>query len=213
MDISLETLILLILFGTIFYLAYLYNYYSKLTKIKSTFDSREYYVQDKDDALEAANLIGQIREKVVTLIAHLNSSYPNDERAIRLSTNYRENSLKEGVDDPRYTSYSVNKGEEIVLCIRNKGILMELNTMMFVVLHELSHLASESIGHTDEFWTNFRWILEESINIGVYQHQEFNKKPIEYCGMSITSSPLDYVAKFDGILTEGFILDDNYLKN
>ena len=213
MDISLETLILLILFGTIFYLAYLYNYYSKLTKIKSTFDSREYYVQDKDDALEAANLIGQIREKVVTLIAHLNSSYPNDERAIRLSTNYRENSLKEGVDDPRYTSYSVNKGEEIVLCIRNKGILMELNTMMFVVLHELSHLASESIGHTDEFWTNFRWILEEPINIGVYQHQEFNKKPIEYCGMSITSSPLDYVAKFDGILTEGFILDDNYLKN
>lgn len=213
MDISLETLILLILFGTIFYLAYLYNYYSKLTKIKSTFDSRDYYVQDKDDALEAANLIGQIREKVVTLIAHLNSSYPNDERAIRLSTNYRENSLKEGVDDPRYTSYSVNKGEEIVLCIRNKGILMELNTMMFVVLHELSHLASESIGHTDEFWTNFRWILEESINIGVYQHQEFNKKPIEYCGMSITSSPLDYVAKFDGILTEGFILDDNYLKN
>jgi len=213
MDITLETLILLILFGTIFYLAYLYNYYSKLTKIKSTFDSREYYVQDKDDALEAANLIGQIREKIITLIEHLKKSYPNDERTERLSNNYRENSLKEGVDDPRYTSYSVNKGEEIVLCIRNKGILMELNTMMFVVLHELSHLASESIGHTDEFWTNFRWILEESINIGVYQHQEFNKKPVEYCGMSITSSPIDYIPKYDGKLFEGFKLDKNYLEN
>tara|TARA_B110000003_G_C16654676_1_gene535985 strand:- start:7519 stop:8160 length:642 start_codon:yes stop_codon:yes gene_type:complete len=213
MDITLETLILLILFGTIFYLAYLYNYYSKLTKIKSTFDSREYYVQDKDDALEAANLIGQIREKVVTLIEHLKKSYPNDERTERLSNNYRENSLKEGVDDPRYTSYSVNKGEEIVLCIRNKDKLMDLNTMMFVVLHELSHLASESIGHTDEFWTNFRWILEESINIGVYQHQEFNKKPVEYCGMSITSSPIDYIPKYDGKLFEGFKLDKNYLEN
>jgi len=202
MDITLETLIILILFGTIFYLAYLYNYYSKLTKIKSTFDSREYYVQDKSDALEAANLI-----------EHLKKSYPNDERTERLSNNYRENSLKEGIDDPRYTSYSVNKGEEIVLCIRNKDKLMDLNTMMFVVLHEISHLASESIGHTDEFWTNFRWILEESINIGVYRHQEFNKKPIEYCGMSITSSPLDYVPKFDGKLFEGFRLDKKYLEN
>jgi hypothetical protein len=211
MDITIETFIILILFGTIFYLSYLYNYYSKLTKIKSTFDSREYYVQDKDDALEAANLIGQIREKIITLIEHLKKSYPNDERTQRLSNNYRENSLKEGVSDPRYTSYSVNKGEEIVLCIRNKDKLMELNTMIFVVLHELSHLASESIGHTDEFWTNFRWILEESINIGVYQHQEFNKKPIEYCGMSITSSPLDYVPKYDGKLFEGFKLDDKYL--
>ena len=213
MDISLETFIILILFGTIFYLSYLYNYYSKLTKIKSTFDSREYYVQDKDDALEAANLIGQIREKIITLIEHLKKSYPKDERTQRLSNNYRENSLKEGVSDPRYTSYSVNKGEEIVLCIRNKDKLMDLNTMMFVVLHELSHLASESIGHTDEFWTNFRWILEESINIGVYQHQEFNKKPIEYCGMSITSSPLDYVPKYDGKLFEGFKLDHKYLEN
>jgi len=213
MDISLETLILLILFGTIFYLAYLYNYYSKLTKIKSTFDSREYYVQDKDDALEAANLIAQIREKIVTLIEHLKKSYPNDERTERLSNNYRENSLKEGVADPRYTSYSVNKGEEIVLCIRNKDKLMDLNTMMFVVLHELSHLASESIGHTDEFWKNFRWILEESINIGIYKHQEFNKKPVEYCGMSITSSPIDYIPKYDGKLFEGFKLDKNYLEN
>ena len=90
---------------------------------------------------------------------------------------------------------------------------MDLNTMMFVVLHELSHLASESIGHTDEFWTNFRWILEESINIGVYQHQEFNKKPVEYCGMSITSSPIDYIPKYDGKLFEGFRLDEKYLEN
>tara|TARA_B110000858_G_scaffold128142_1_gene145748 strand:- start:8130 stop:8768 length:639 start_codon:yes stop_codon:yes gene_type:complete len=212
MDITLETFIIFILFGIIFYLAYLYNYYSKLTKITSTVDNREYYVQDKDDSLDAANLIARIREKNLILIEHLKKSYPGDERTIRLSNNYKENSLKEGVDDPRYTSYSVNKGEEIVLCIRNKNKLMDINTMMFVVLHELSHLASESIGHTDEFWTNFRWILEESINIGIYIQQDFNKKPIEYCGMSITSSPIDYISKFDGQLFEGFKLNNNYLE-
>ena len=74
---------------------------------------------------------------------------------------------------------------------------MDINTMMFVVLHEMGHLSSESIGHTDEFWENFKWILEESINIGIYIKQEFNKKPIEYCGMSITSSPLDNQFIFD----------------
>ena len=210
MDISLETFILLILFGSIFYLAYLYNYYSKLTKIKSTIDNNEYYVQDKDDAQAAANLIAEIRKKISRLSDHLNKSYPDDERTKRLIENYKENSLREGVDDPRYTSYSVNKGEEIVLCIRNNNNLMELNTMMFVVLHEISHVVSESIGHTDEFWRNFRWILEESINIGIYTQQDFNKKPVEYCGMSITSSPLDYIAKYDGKLVEGFKLNSDY---
>ena len=63
--------------------------------------------------------------------------------------------------------------------------------MMFVVLHEYAHLASVSIGHTQEFWDNFRWILEEAINIGIYVKQDFNKKNVEYCGMDITSSPLD----------------------
>ena len=189
MDITLETLVILVLFGIILYLAYLYNYYSKLTKIKSTYDLREYYVQDKDDAQEAANLIAQIREKNLTLIEHLKKSYPNDERTKRLSKNYRENSLKEGVDDPRYTSYSVNKGEEIVLCIRNKDILMDLNTMMFVVLHELSHLASESIGHTDEFWSNFKFLLGEAIKLGLYKPIDYKKSPKRYCGIKIKDSP------------------------
>ena len=55
----------------------------------------------------------------------------------------------------------------------------------------MGHLASESIGHTTEFWDNFRWILEESINIGVYIKQDFKNNHVEYCGISITSTPLD----------------------
>tara|TARA_B100001758_G_scaffold230529_1_gene226283 strand:+ start:1969 stop:2625 length:657 start_codon:yes stop_codon:yes gene_type:complete len=197
MDIGIETLIIIILTIIIIYLVYITYYNSKLLKVTSTIDNKKYYVQDKDDSQEAANLIAKIRAKLDILIAHLNKSYPNDKRTILLNSNYRENSLKEGVDDPRYTSYSINKGEQIVLCLRNNDKLMDINTMMFVVLHEMGHLSSESIGHTDEFWENFKWILEESINIGIYIKQEFNKKPIEYCGMSITSSPLDNQFIFD----------------
>ena len=216
MNVGLEALIVIVLILVIIYLFYLHNYNANLLKVKSTIDNTEYYVQDKEDAQDAANLIAKIKDKLKSLIEHLSKQYPSDERTIRIKQNYRENSLKEGVDDPNYTSYSVNKGEQIILCLRNKDKLMDLNTMMFVVLHEIGHLASESIGHTDEFWSNFKWILEESINIGIYVRQDFDSKPVEYCGMSITSSPLDneslssFPLETDKKIVEGFKLNRNY---
>ena len=114
----------------------------------------------------------------------------SDNRVEMLKDNYKPDRLSEGVDTPGYTSYSVNKGEQIVLCLRNKDALVDINTMMFVVLHEFAHLATESIGHTEEFWTNFKWILEESTNIGIYTRQDFKTNNVDYCGIKITSSPL-----------------------
>jgi len=191
MDISAEGLIVLIIaiLGTY----YIYNYYLNegLIKVKSTVDNTEYTVQIRDDASEAADLIATIKNKLNTLLEHLEKTYGNgDNRVAMLKENYKPDRLSEGVDTPGYTSYSVNKGEQIVLCLRNKDKLMDINTMTFVVLHEFAHLATESIGHTEEFWENFKWILEESINIGIYTRQDFKNKNVDYCGIKITSSPL-----------------------
>lgn len=38
---------------------------------------------------------------------------------------------------------------------------------MFVLLHEMAHLMTESIGHTPEFWTNFKKILQDGIQVGI----------------------------------------------
>ena len=192
MEINTEGLIIIIV--TIIGIYYIYNYYANigLMKVKSKIDDKEYTVQIKDDSLEAANLIAKIREKLVVLMEHLEKSFSlNDERVRLLKRNFRPDRLKEGVDTPGYTSYSINKGEQIVLCLRSNDKLVDLNTMLFVVLHEFAHLSTESIGHTEEFWDNFKWILEESINIGIYTKQEFKVKNVEYCGMTITSSPLE----------------------
>jgi hypothetical protein len=192
MEISTEGLIIIIV--TIIGIYYIYNYYTNigLMKVKSRIDDKEYTVQIKDDSLEAANLIAKIREKLVVLMEHLEKSFSlNDERVRLLKKNFRPDRLKEGVDTPGYTSYSINKGEQIVLCLRSNDKLVDLNTMLFVVLHEFAHLSTESVGHTEEFWDNFKWILEESINIGIYTKQEFKVKNVEYCGMTITSSPLE----------------------
>jgi hypothetical protein len=192
MEINTEGFIIIIV--TLITVYYIYNYYSDygLIKVKSNIDNNEYTVQIKEDSLEAANLIATVRERLLVLMEHLEKSYgKDDKRIMQLKKNFRPDRLKEGVTTPGYTSYSVNKGEQIILCLRNNDELVDINTLFFVVLHEFAHLATESIGHTEEFWDNFRWILEESINIGLYIKQDFNIKNVEYCGMSITSSPLD----------------------
>ena len=192
MEIGFEGLIILIAIVILsYFIIKIYNE-RDLMEITSSIDNEKYTVQIKDDSKEAADLIAKIKSKLNTLMEHLKKSYgESDERVERLISNYRPDKMREGVDTPGYTSYSINKGEQIILCLRNEDELVDINTMMFVVLHEMGHLASESIGHTEEFWDNFKWLLEESINIGIYVKQDFETKSVEYCGMNITSTPLN----------------------
>ena len=62
--------------------------------------------------------------------------------------------------------------------------------MMFVALHELAHIMTKSIGHTEEFWNNFRYLLKKAIKLGLYNDVNFEKNPVDYCGTKITNSPL-----------------------
>jgi predicted metal-dependent hydrolase len=93
------------------------------------------------------------------------------------------------------TSYSENKGQKIVVCLRNKKVapkypLIDENTVMFVMLHEMAHLMTETIGHTSEFWANFKRILGDAIQVGIYKQVNYAQSPVPYCGMMITDSPL-----------------------
>jgi hypothetical protein len=111
----------------------------------------------------------------------------------RLKGNFNPETFNETTPDSAHTSYSVNKGEKIFFCLRDKGEqekLVKENTMMFVSLHELAHLMTESIGHEPEFWDNFKIILRVAIANGLYKHIDFNSSPQEYCGTTITDTPL-----------------------
>ena len=193
MEIGFEGLIILSSIIVISYILYTTYFDNNLEPIKSTKDDKEYYVQaDKEDSQEAANLIAEIRQRLVTLVNHIYKSYPpNEEMVVLLHENFNPDVLKEGTEgNGKTTSYSINKGEEIILCLRNKNKLMDINIMMYVAIHELAHLANRTVGHDSSFWETFATLLREAINIGVYQHHEFDKKPVEYCGMTITSDPL-----------------------
>lgn len=187
-NISITIFILTIIF---IYLIYQYHYYSNIETIVSKIDNRNYDVQIKNDAAEAADLIAKVREKLILLVNHMFKSYPSNPKVMRLKKNFNPDVLKEGIDNPSYTSYTVNKGEEIILCLRTDGKLVDINVLTFVCIHELSHIGNETIGHDDAFWEFFKELLIEAINIGVYIKYDYKTAPVKYCGMMITDSPLD----------------------
>ena len=61
---------------------------------------------------------------------------------------------------------------------------------MFVVLHELAHLESISIGHNKEFWDNMNELLKTGIKLGIYDYVDYKQNPIKYCGINVTATPL-----------------------
>lgn len=189
-----QLLIIIILSIVVLYLVWDTYYMGKQEWVVSTFDNKSYLVQSLPDKQQAADLLAQIAEKLSALSRHLEKTAPDDPRTKSIVMNFKPEKISEGTDREDYTSYAVNKGESIVFCLRQKDAtktLLDLNTMMFVALHELTHIGTESVGHTPEFWDNFRWVLHHSINIGIYAQQDFKTKPKKYCGIMIESSPLD----------------------
>lgn len=166
-----------------------------LVSVTSTIDGRSYKVRDLPDKQNAANLMATVRMKIATLCDILEKKYPDKPQVKMIVTNFKNdpNRFLEATPDAAHTSYSVNKGEQIHLCLRQREgdneTLVPENVMMFVALHELSHVCTESIGHGPDFWNNFGWVLKEAEANNIYKYTDFQSHPVSYCGVSITDSP------------------------
>ena len=111
----------------------------------------------------------------------------------RLISNFNSDAFSETTPDSKYTSYSVNKGESINFCIRQKTDgepIVKENIMTFVAIHEMGHLMTKSIGHDPIFWGNMRLLLKIAIDNGLYKNIDFNTKSEPYCGIKISDTPL-----------------------
>jgi hypothetical protein len=198
LSMDYSSLFVILLIGILGYLIWDTYFVNEVEYVKSNIDSQEYLVRSLPDKQEAANLLAQIRAGLEKMVVHLKEDFGEDERTGRLLKNFRSDKISEGSENAKYTSYSINKGEKIVFCLRSKDEqkkLVDLNTMMFVALHELAHIATESVGHTKEFWDNFKWILKHAVKHKIYLFQDFNSKPVGYCGIQITDNPLNHPDK------------------
>ena len=166
---------------------------SNMIYVISNVDNKKYLVRNVEDKQNAADLIGSICNRLNKLLNYFQIHNGHEERVKRLVHKFNSNSICESTENNKYTSYSINKGEKIVLCLRTKdgtNTLIDINTLMFVVLHEIAHVMTISIGHTPEFWSNFKFILKTSVNIDIYNKIDYSKDPQPYCGIKVTDSPL-----------------------
>ena len=178
-------------------IAGIYMYYLRegfeLKCIVSTVDGNKYCVREREKLQEAADLLASVTEKCKNLVKYVEKKYPDKANVRRLVNGFNPKKIMETLPTSGYTAYSENKGEKVAFCLnRTKGgsdNLIDEHTLTFVAIHEMSHIATESIGHKSEFWDNFKFLLENAKEAGLHEPMDYKKSPQKYCGMTIHDNP------------------------
>ena len=164
--------------------------------ILSDVDGERYCVRENSKMELSANLLAQVTQKCKELVKYCGQKYPNDEAVQRMVQKFNPTKISETLPTSEFTAYSENKGEKIAFCLNKKkgeSKLIDLNTLTFVAIHELAHIMTESEGHKQEFWKNFKFLLVQAKNANIYNPIDYKNNPQPYCGMDITDNPyFDY---------------------
>tara|TARA_B110000093_G_scaffold75945_1_gene82706 strand:+ start:1326 stop:1832 length:507 start_codon:yes stop_codon:yes gene_type:complete len=161
--------------------------------IISDVNGKRYCVRDRIDTQEAVDLLAKITDKCHEVVKYVDKKYANNEDVKRLVEGIQNVKISETLPTSELTAYSENKGEKMAFCLnRTKNStnkLIDINTLLFVAIHELAHIMTKSIGHKQEFWNNFKFLLENAEDAGIYTPVDYKKNPQGYCGMTITDNP------------------------
>jgi hypothetical protein len=159
----------------------------------SDVNGNKYCVRDRNKLELAADRLAHVNNNLNKLVNHLAKKYPTKENVKRLINGYNPKKIYETLPTSEFTAYSENKGEKLAFCLdtekNSKGRLIDMNTLMYVALHEVSHIATKSIGHNDEFWDNFKFMITEAKEINIYNPIDYKTQPARYCGMNISDNP------------------------
>ena len=190
---------LIIILIIIFVIWYLF-FYQYVHYVVSSIDNNTYIIRrngmSKSGLMESADTLAIINARILKLIDHLNSINTDTGVPIKyLTKNYNHSILSEAFVDKNYTTFTVDK-ESIHICLRTRDTndkIYDINTLMYVILHELAHLCNYDTngrpiyGHGIEFLRIFKAIVQESIKINIYTYQNYQTRPLEYCGLQISS--------------------------
>lgn len=176
--------------------------YFQLKCIIADSNSKKYCVRERDKLKEAALLLANVSNRLDILVKNMNRDAPDDPLVERIVKNFNAEKIKEILPTSEYTAYSENKGEKLALCLNEvkedaNSRLIDHNTLMYVAMHELSHVGTVSIGHGKEFWQNFKTIIEYAVRYKLYEPVNYKKQNQLYCGMNLTDNPY-----FDGVIGE-----------
>ena len=187
------SIVLVILILVIIYRIYINSDTFQLKCIVSDVNGKKYCVREREKIEEAADRLAEVNQHMIKLIDYCIKTYPDDERCKRLVKRFNSNKIVEILPTSEYTAYSENKGEKLAFCLdvkkKETTNLIDLNTLTYVAIHELAHICTVSIGHTPEFWDNYKFLLVNAEKIKIYKPIDYKKNPQEYCGTDITDNP------------------------
>lgn len=194
-----ESILFYIMVGFVLLVCLKMYYESETHNLKciiSDVDGERYCVRERAKLELAADLLANVTQRCKELVIYCGKKHPDNEEVQRLLQKFNPKKITETLPTSEYTAYSENKGEKIAFCLeKNKGQskLIDLNTLTFVAIHELAHVMTKSEGHKQEFWQNFKFLLENAKDAGIYEPVDYKNEPQDYCGMKITDNPLyDY---------------------
>lgn len=152
-----------------------YLYSEKTCLMESSFEPEDEFVPF---APQCSNPLKDFRYRAVYLLV----------------TRYRPNRLEENQPTSKDdTSWEEGKGERIALCLREqqtgKFDFIDPDLVKFVAIHELTHIAANTLEHPDYFWKVFKFLLVEANLLLGYQLTNYKQNPKNYCGMTVTSNP------------------------
>ena len=153
---------------------------------------RGYFVNDRHGKDEVAALLQKLQSN---LHAFLQAAPAQDSRFQRIREKWSGTLAEIDRDSQKDGSlaYSLNK-DSIHVCVRAAdGSLADENTATFVLIHELAHIATQSFGHTPEFWENMKYVLEVAESLGFYRYVHHGQTPTTLCGHQLGASPLTCV--------------------
>jgi hypothetical protein len=165
----------------------------QLKCIVSSVDGNKYCVRERAHIKEAADLLAKTTLQCKKLVAYVAEKHPDQANVQRLVKGYNPQKIMETLPTSSYTAYSENKGEKLAFCLNVKkndpSNLIDEHTLMFVAIHELSHVMTKSIGHKHEFWSNFKFMLQNAKEAGIHEPRDYKKQSGEYCSMKLTDNP------------------------
>lgn len=170
-----------------------------------TIDNDNYLVRNLDDKMKAAETLYNLKKKLIELIDNIdnnknnyninkddtyNDDYNNYVRKIK--NRLKTVKIRESSPNSTYTSYTINKGEEMVYCIRSKedNKIHDMNELLYVAIHEIAHIGCPEVGHTELFKKINIYLLNKAILYNIYNYKNYYDNNIEYCGMNISSNIL-----------------------
>ena len=197
-----ETIFIILLLFFIVIYNYKYNYKVSVKYI-TAYDTKSYLVNDLPDAQKAADTLAKIMEIINKLVDNIVEDYTNnkidndDKKYINNIKIIKERLpyviISENLANSEFTSYSVNKGEELVFCIRDrkKYGIQPINELLYVAIHEIAHIGCPEIGHTKIFHDINIYLLKKAIQYNLYRYIDYNIDNKEYCGMTLTTTILN----------------------